>query len=271
MSILPLLACLCLLSTAAFGEANVVKLASTTSTQNSGLYDYLLPLIEADTGTSIKVIAVGTGQALKLGENGDVDMLVVHAPDQEKTFVDNGYGIARQEFMYNEFIVVGPDADTAKVRTAKTAVEAFTAISNSGVDGVAKFASRGDNSGTFFKEQSLWQKAGITPQGKWYLATGSGMGATLNIAAAANAYSLADSSTWLKFANKQNLVSLFAGDPVLFNQYSVILIPKQRHPHTNSESAQKVAAWLVSARGQQAINAYRINGKPAFTANAASN
>ncbi len=248
-----------------------VKLASTTSTQNSGLYDYLIPLIEADIGDEIKVIAVGTGQALKLGENGDADLLVVHAPDKEKAFVEAGFGIDRQPFMYNEFVVVGPASDPAKVKTAETAVAAFTDIARAGIAGKAKFASRGDNSGTHFKEQGLWKAANLKPEGEWYLSTGSGMGATLNTAVGMNAYTLSDSSTWLKFANKQNLVSVFSGDPVLFNQYSVILIPKKRHPHVNLEKAQAIAKWLLSKKGQQAINAYQINGQQAFTANADSN
>lgn len=245
-----------------------VTLASTTSTQNSGLYDYLIPLIEADINDKIKVVAVGTGQALKLGENGDADLLIVHAPDKEKTFVEAGHGINRQPFMYNQFVIVGSQTDPAHVGQSKTAAEALTAISQAGQAEKAQFISRGDNSGTHFKEKSLWQAANLTPQGKWYRESGSGMGATLNIAAAADAYTLSDSSTWLKFANKQNLTTLFSGDPALFNQYSVIVIPKVKHPHVNSEKAQAIAKWLLSEKGQTAINAYQINGKQAFTANA---
>lgn len=245
-----------------------VKLASTTSTQNSGLYDYLIPLIEADIGDKINVIAVGTGQALKLGENGDADLLVVHAPAKEKAFVDAGHGIDRQPFMYNQFVIVGPDADPAKVKSAKTAVQALTNIDRAGKAGKAQFVSRGDSSGTHFKEQALWKAANLPHVGKWYLESGSGMGATLNIAAASDAYTLSDSSTWLKFANKQQLTTVFSGDPTLFNQYSVILIPKEKHPHVQFDKAKAIAAWLVSEKGQKAIDAYQINGEQAFTANA---
>lgn len=245
-----------------------VKLASTTSTQNSGLYDYLIPLMEADIGDTINVIAVGTGQALKLGENGDADLLVVHAPDKEKAFVAAGHGTARQPFMYNQFVVIGPESDPAGVKTTTSAIEALTAIQRAGQSGTVKFVSRGDNSGTHFKEKQLWQQAKIQPGGKWYRESGSGMGATLNIAAASDAYTLSDSSTWLKFANKQHLQNLFSGDRVLFNQYSVILIPKEKYPHIQYQKAKAIADWLVSDKGQKAINAYQINGKQAFTANA---
>lgn len=253
----------------AFGAAQAdVKLASTTSTQNSGLYDHLIPLIEADIGEEINVIAVGTGQALKLGENGDADLLIVHAPAKEKVFVANGYGVSRLPFMYNEFVLVGPNTDPAEVKSAQTAVDAVAAIAAAGKTNRVRFVSRGDESGTHFKEKSLWKSAGIAPQGSWYLSTGSGMGATLNVAAASDAYTLSDSSTWLKFGNKQQLATVFSGDAVLFNQYSIILLPKDKHPHLNHQAAQKIADWLTSEKGQQAINTYHINGQQAFTANA---
>ncbi|MGY0400144.1 MAG: substrate-binding domain-containing protein [Ostreibacterium sp.] len=245
-----------------------VKIASTTSTQNSGLYDYLIPILEKAIDDKIKVIAVGTGHALKLGENGDADLLIVHAPDREKTFIDKGYGIDRRPFTHNQFIIVGPDKDPAGVKNLKTAVEAFSAIQASGKQKKIQFISRGDNSGTYYKEKSLWKIAHIAPKGGWYRESGSGMGTTLNIAAAMNAYTLSDSSTWLKFANKQNLTALFSGDPVLFNQYSVILIPKARYPHVQYDKAKAIADWLISKKGQQTINAYRIKGVQAFTANA---
>ncbi len=245
-----------------------VKIASTTSTQNSGLYDYLIPLIEADIGEKINVIAVGTGQALKLGKNGDVDLLIVHAPAKEKAFVKEGYGISRQPFMYNQFVVVGPKNDPAKVSQSKTATDALTAISQAGKKQTAQFISRGDNSGTHFKEKNLWKQANIQPKGEWYRESGSGMGATLNIAAASDAYTLSDSSTWLKFANKQNLKTLFSGDPTLFNQYSVILLPKQKYPHIKFKQSKAIAEWLISDKGQKAINVYQIKGQQAFTGNA---
>lgn len=245
-----------------------VKLASTTSTQNSGLYDYLVPLMEAEIGEEIQVVAVGTGQALKLGENGDADLLIAHAPSLEKAFVADGKGISRQPFMYNQFIIVGPRNDPANVQSAKTATDALTAIAIASNSGHATFASRGDNSGTHVKENMLWQLARIKPQGRWYLSTGSGMGATLNVAAANDSYTLADSSTWLKFANKQQLEIVFSGDPMLFNQYSVILLPKDKYQHIKAQQAKKIADWLISKKGQQAINAYQINDEQAFTANA---
>lgn len=260
------------LITLAFGLAQAdVKLASTTSTQNSGLYSYLIPLIEADIDEEINVIAVGTGQALKLGENGDADLLIVHAPALETAFVNSGKGVSRQPFMYNQFIVIGPESDPAGTKTAKTAVEALRKIADTGKQGKTQFASRGDNSGTHNQERTLWHAADITPQGKWYLSTGSGMGATLNIAAASDSYTLSDSSTWLKFGNKQQLETVFSGDPALFNQYSIILLPTDKHPHINAKAAQKIADWLVSDKGQKAINTYQINGKQAFTANAKPN
>ncbi len=245
-----------------------IKLASTTSTQNSGLYDYLIPLIEADIGEKINVIAVGTGQALKLAENGDADLLVVHAQTKEKAFIKAGHGTDRQPFMYNQFVIIGPKTDPADVKSAKTAVQALTRIDNAGQAGKAQFISRGDSSGTHYKEQNLWRAANLTHKGQWYLESGSGMGATLNIAAASNAYTLSDSSTWLKFANKQHLTTVFSGDPILFNQYSVILIPKEKYAHIQFDKAKAIADWLVSDKGQQAINAYQINGQQAFTANA---
>lgn len=245
-----------------------IKLASTTSTQDSGLYDYLIPLIEKDIGENINVIAVGTGQALKIAENGDADLLIVHAPAKEKAFVAAGHGFDRQSFMYNQFIIIGPSNDPAGIKDNETAAQALTNIEAAGKAGKAEFVSRGDSSGTHFKEQRLWEFAKLKHDGKWYLESGSGMGPTLNIAAASNAYTLSDSSTWLRFNNKQDLVMLFSCDPILFNQYSVILIPKEKHPHVKLEQAKAISAWLLSEKGQNAINAFKINGEQAFTANA---
>ncbi|MPV85393.1 hypothetical protein GCU85_01420 [Cardiobacteriales bacterium ML27] len=245
-----------------------VTIASTTSTQNSGLYDYLIPILEKEIGESIKVVAVGTGQALKLGENGDADLLIVHAPKKEIEFVSAGHGVDRRPFMYNEFFIVGPSENPAGLAVGQDVKTAFAAIEAAGQAGELTFASRGDDSGTHFREMMIWDAAAIAPQGDWYLQTGSGMGATLNIAAGKNAHTLTDSSTWLNFANKQNLVKLFAGNPILFNQYSVIRIPKEKYPHVNDDKAKQIADWLVSETGQSAINAYHIKGEQAFTANA---
>ncbi|MBS9778309.1 MAG: substrate-binding domain-containing protein [Gammaproteobacteria bacterium] len=245
-----------------------VILASTTSAQNSGLYDYLIPLIEEHIHDSVKVIAVGTGQALRLGENGDADILIVHAPEKEKEFISLGFGMNRQQFMYNNFLIVGSADDPARVQSSQTAREAFDRIQTVGKEKKTNFVSRGDDSGTHVKELSLWKNSPANSDGSWYLESGSGMGATLNIAIANEAYTLSDSSTWLSYKNKQNSVSLFAGDPVLFNQYSVILIPPKRHPHVNAKKAQAIADWLTSKEGQQAINSFTINGEQAFFANA---
>ncbi len=256
---------LCVMSNISYAD---IKIASTTSTENSGLFEYIIPIIEKNVNDKVKVIAVGTGQALNLGENGDVDLLIVHAPNKEKTFIKEGFGQDRKEFMYNKFIIIGPKDDQAKVKGVTSAVKALSNIAKSGQKKESKFISRGDSSGTHFKELELWQNSSLSPVGDWYLQTGSGMGATLNIAASTDAYTLADSSTWLKFNNKQNLQELFSDDKALFNQYSVILIPKTRFKDINYQGAKKVSDWLVSDEGQKIINSYKINNQQAFIANA---
>jgi tungstate transport system substrate-binding protein len=245
-----------------------VLMASTTSTEQSGLFGYLLPKVAAATGVQVKVVAVGTGQALDMARRGDADMLLVHDPAAEKRFVDEGFGVQRREVMYNDFVVIGPKQDPASVAGIKSTTEALAKIAKAG----AAFISRGDKSGTHGAELRLWRGANVTPPASgsaWYEEAGSGMGPTLNIASAKGAYVLADRGTWLNFRNRGDLVILVEGDPVLFNQYAVILVDPQKHPHAKLPAARRVADWLVSPEGQKTIGDYKINGEPLFFPNAA--
>ena len=254
-------------SLTANGAANDIKMASTTSTANSGLLDVLLPAFRQATGITVQVIAVGTGKAIRIAESGDADVLLVHHPEGEKSFVALGYGVERLEVMYNDFVIVGPNTDPANIAISQSIAEALQRIARS----KSAFISRGDDSGTHRKERSLWQDANIevdAASGSWYRETGSGMGTTLNIASAMHAYALTDRATWLQFANKGDLALLYAGDAALFNQYGVIAVNPQKHPHVNFAAAQIFIAWLTGADGQAAINAYRIQGEQAFFANA---
>lgn len=237
-----------------------ITVASTTSTDNSGLFAHILPRFEAESGISVRVVAQGTGQALETARRGDADVVLVHARAQEDKFVADGFGVERFDLMYNDFVIVGPSADPAGIRSSASAAEAMAAIADAG----AAFASRGDASGTHRAEQRLWQGADISPAGDWYLATGSGMGATLNTAAQIPAYTLSDRGTWLSFQNRGELVVLFEGDPVLFNPYGVILVNPERHPHVKAEEGQAFIDWLVSAEGQDAIADFTIGGEQLF-------
>ncbi|MBT6095108.1 MAG: extracellular solute-binding protein [Rhodospirillaceae bacterium] len=244
-----------------------ITVASTTSTRNSGLYESILPAFAKASGIDVRIVAVGTGQAIKLARNGDADVLFVHHKPSEEKFVADGFGIKRHDVMYNDFVIVGPKSDPAKIGGGSDAGVALLKISKSG----ASFASRGDDSGTHKKELGLWKIAGITPgkaSGSWYRETGSGMGATLNTASAMNAYALTDRGTWLKFANKGDLKVLIEGDKRLFNPYGVIVVNPAKHPHVKKADAQTFVDWLVSTEGQAAIGAYRIKGKQAFFPNA---
>ncbi len=203
-----------------------ITVASTTSTENSGLFDYILPMFREKTGIEVRVVAQGTGQALETGKRGDADVVFVHAKPAEEKFVAEGWGVQRFEVMYNDFVIVGPSEDPAGVADSDDAVAAMTAIEEAG----APFASRGDDSGTDKAEKALWAKAGITPGGDWYRETGSGMGATLNTAAEMQAYTLTDRGTWISFQNKGDLVIEYEGDPALFNQYGVILVNPEKYP-----------------------------------------
>jgi tungstate transport system substrate-binding protein len=255
---------LCLLATQTFAQEKFFILASTTSTQNSGLFDAILPNFTAKTGIQVRVVAVGTGQALRIARNGDADALLVHHRPSEDAFIAEGYGIERRDIMYNDFVIVGPADDPASIRTAPDAPSALAAIAKSG----ASFASRGDDSGTNKKEQELWQAAGITPKGKWYLESGSGMGATLNLASARQIYTLTDRGTWITFGNKGGMKLLFSGDKALFNPYGFVLIDPARFPHVKVTLARVFSDWLISEEGQRAIGNFRIDGYQAFCPNA---
>ena len=244
-----------------------ITVASTTSTEQSGLFRHLLPIFEKKTGIQARVVALGTGQSLDMGKRGDADVVFVHAKALEEKFVAEGYGVKRFEVMYNDFILVGPKSDPAGIGGSKDIVVALKKILQSG----AAFASRGDNSGTHFAELELWKAAGIDiarEKGPWYRDTGSGMGPTLNTASGMNAYALTDRGTWLSFKNRGNLVVSVEGDKRLFNQYGVILVNPAKHPHVKKDMGQAFIDWIVSREGQRAIAAYKINGEQLFFPNA---
>ncbi|MEX0367705.1 MAG: substrate-binding domain-containing protein [Ruegeria sp.] len=252
---------------AAQAEAPFIVVQSTTSTQNSGLLDYILPGFEAETGIEVRVVAVGTGQAIRNARNGDGDVLLVHAKAAEEEFVVEGWGVERFDVMYNDFVLIGPKSDPAEVGGGQDIVAALTAVSGAEVP----FASRGDDSGTHKAELRFWQAAGIdagAASGEWYRETGSGMGATLNIAAGMGAYALTDRATWIAFGNKGDLEVLVEGDPRLFNQYGVILVNPERHPGVRAEAGQRFVDWLVGQDGQAAIAAYQLEGQQLFFPNA---
>lgn len=267
---LVLLACIggLLLATASRAEEQSILLQSTTSTANSGLYDAILPLFSNKTGIKVHVVAVGTGQAIKNARNGDGDVLLVHARSAEEKFVAEGYGVQRFDVMYNDFIIVGPAADPARIAGIRDATTALQQIAQS----EARFASRGDNSGTHKKEMSLWKSAGIDPtaaSGAWYRETGSGMGATLNAAVGMDAYALTDRGTWISFKNKGDFQILVAGDANLFNQYGVILVNPEKHPHIKADAGQAFIDWILSDAGQSAIASHTLEGQQLFFPNAA--
>ncbi len=244
-----------------------ITVASTTSTQNSGLYDHILPKFTANTGIKVRVIAVGTGQAVRMARNGDADVLFVHHKASEEKFVADGFGVRRFDVMVNDFVLLGPKSDPAIVGGEEDITKALSKIA----EAEAAFASRGDDSGTHKKELSLWKASGADPtaaSGSWYRETGAGMGATLNTASAMNAYVLTDRATWLKFKNKGALKILVEGDERLFNQYGIILVNPRRHPHVKAKAAQAFIDWVLGAEGQAAIGAYRIEGRQAFFPNA---
>lgn len=251
-----------------WADDKTLTLASTTSTQNSGLYDYLFPIFEAETGIHVKVVAVGTGQALRIARNGDADLLIVHHRASEEAFVADGYGVERFDVMYNDFVLIGPRSDPAGVGSEQTVSGALSSIDQH----QSVFVSRGDDSGTHKKERELWAKAEITPTGSWYREIGAGMGAALNMSSAVDAYTLSDRGTWLSFGNKQDLELLFSGDMTLRNPYSAIVVNPKRYPHVNNQAATQLLEWLISAHGQQLIGAFRIEGQQLFCpfANAAS-
>jgi len=247
--------------------AEFIIVQSTTSTQNSGLYDALLPRFTAEAGIEVRVVAVGTGQAIKNARNCDGDVLLVHARTAEEAFVAAGFGVARADVMYNDFVIVGPAADPAGVAGSRDAAAALAAIRSAR----APFASRGDDSGTHKAELALWRAAGIDPaaeSGGWYRETGSGMGATLNLATGMGAYALTDRATWITFANKGGHRIAVEGDAAMFNQYGVILVSPERCPNVKAAAGQRFIDWLLSDEGQAAIAAYRRGGQQLFFPNA---
>lgn len=241
------------------GEKRLI-LASTTSTQNSGLYNYLLPTFTKETGIDVHVVAVGTGQALRIARNGDADILVVHHRASEDAFIAQGFGLKRADLMYNDFVIVGPLSDPAAITKSKKISEAFYRLAKS----KALFISRGDESGTHFKEIALWQQAAVAPQGDWYREIGAGMGAALNMAAAVNAYVLTDRGTWLSFNNKGNLALLFEGGTELLNPYGIIVVNPAKHPHVKVNLATILYDWMISDRGQNLIAAFTQHGQQLF-------
>ncbi|MDR5898689.1 substrate-binding domain-containing protein [Halomonas vilamensis] len=241
-----------------------ITLASTTSTENSGLFDALLPQFKEATGIAVRVVAVGTGQAFEIARRGDADSLLVHDTAGEQRFIENGDASERADVMVNDFVLIGPSDDPAKVSEAQRTIEALASIAKA----QAPFASRGDDSGTHRAEQRLWERAGVAPGGDWYRELGSGMGPTLNIAAAMDAYVMADRATWLAFENPQNLTLLFEGDDELFNQYGSLLLSEEKHPHVKHDLAEQWHQWLLSDEGQQAIAAFEVKGQPLFFPNA---
>ena len=248
-----------LLVTSAFAQERL-RLATTTSTDNSGLLNVLNPLFEEKHDIMVDVIAVGTGKALRLGENGDVDILMVHAPAAEKAFVAKGHGNARLPVMHNDFVIIGPPDDPAGIGTAANIADAMKKIAT----GVPGFISRGDDSGTHRKELSLWQAAGLEPGGERYLSVGQGMGAVIKIADDKQAYTLSDRGTYLAFSGKIGLKILFSGDASLFNPYHVILLNEERHPHINSGLARQYADFIRSAEGQKIIADFKIGDEQLF-------
>ena len=242
--------------------------SSTTSTENSGLFDYLLPLFEKKTGIKVKVVARGTGAAIEMGKRGDADVALVHAKEQELKAVEEGFFVNRHDVMYNDFVVISPANDPAKIKGIKSAEDAFKKIA----DGSFLFVSRGDNSGTNTKELSIWKKVGIEPKGqKWYLEVGQGMEKTQRVANEKRAYTLTDRGTWLatKDKDKLEMVIVLEGDPILFNQYGVMAVNPEKHKHVKYKEATEFINWLISKEGQQAIGSFKDkNGNPLFIPNA---
>nr|WP_328809262.1 substrate-binding domain-containing protein [Roseibium aggregatum] len=251
----------------ALAEDKFIIVQSTTSTQNSGLFDYLLPLFKDKTGVEVRVVAVGTGQAIKNAANGDGDVLFVHSRPSEEKFVADGLGVSRADVMYNDFVIVGPSSDPAGVAGSNDVTASLKKIAES----KAAFASRGDDSGTHKAELRLWKAAGIDPganSGDWYRETGSGMGATLNTGTGMDAYIMTDRATWIAFGNKGDYTIAVEGDPKMFNQYGVILVNPKVHEHVKADMGQEFIDWILSKEGQDAIASYKVDGQQLFFPNA---
>jgi tungstate transport system substrate-binding protein len=258
---------LVVLSAAALAADKEIICASTTSTDNSGLFSYILPMFEKKTGIKVKVVARGTGAAIEMGKRGDADVAFVHAKEQELKAVEEGFFVNRHEVMYNDFVIIGPNNDPANIKGIKSTDEAFKKIAGS-----SSFVSRGDNSGTHTKELAIWKKVGIEPKGqKWYLEVGQGMEKTQRIANEKRAYTLTDRGTWLatKDKDKLDMVIVLEGDPVLFNQYGVMAVNPEKHKHVKYKEAMEFVNWLISKEGQQAIGSFKDkNGNQLFIPNA---
>lgn len=250
-----------------FANQKTVLVQSTTSTANSGLYDYLLPQFQAQTDITVNVVAVGTGQAIRNASNCDADVLLVHAKQAEQQFVSDGYGVQRHDLMYNDFVLVGPASDPAAVADAPDITSALESIAAS----QSIFASRGDDSGTHKKETSLWLHTKTDPteySGKWYRETGSGMGATLNIAIGMDAYTITDRATWINFKNPGQHKILLEGDDKLFNQYGIVLVNGKKCPDSNTQGGQQFINWMIGDAGQSAIASYKLRDQQLFYPNA---
>jgi len=257
----------CVLVGSAHAQQRYITVASTTSTEQSGLFKHLLPQFEKKTGIQVRVVALGTGQALDMGRRGDADVVFVHARPLEERFLAEGFGVKRQDVMYNDFVLIGPKSDPAKVRGGKDALEAFRKVRSAR----APFVSRGDRSGTHFAELEIWQAAGIDiakDKGPWYRDTGQGMGPALNTAVGMNAYILSDRGTWLSFKNRGDLAVLVEGDKRLFNQYGIMLVNPAKHPNVKQALGQAFIDWIVAPEGQNAIASYKVNGEQLFFPNA---
>lgn len=262
-----MLCALALAANPAAAQQQSIVIASTTSTQDSGLFGHILPLFKAASGIDVKVVAQGTGQALETGRRGDADVVFVHAKPQEEKFVAEGYGVRRYDVMYNDFVLIGPKSDPAKVRGGGDVLIALKAIHAASTP----FVSRGDKSGTHAAELALWQAVGLDPASskpRWYREIGQGMGAALNTAGAMGAYVLSDRATWLSFKNRDELELLVEGDARLFNQYGIILVNPARHPSVKAAAGQAFIEWIISKPGQDAISGYKINGAQLFFPNA---
>lgn len=242
----------------------MLRLATTTSTDNSGLLDYLLPEFKKDTSIEVQTIAVGTGKALRLGRDGDVDVVLVHARNAEQAFIDSGFGVERFDVMYNDFVLIGPHDDPAQISDSESVIEVLRKIR----DTKSNFISRGDDSGTHKKELNLWQAVNYSPQGDWYKSVGQGMGKVIQIANELGAYTMTDRGTWLAYQSKANLALLYQGDPPLFNPYGIIAVNPTKHEHINHAGAESLISWLTSPRGQRLIGEFKVQGELLFIPNA---
>ena len=245
-------------------SSSLLRLATTTSTDNSGLLNYLLPEFKKDTSIEVQTIAVGTGKALRLGRDGDVDVVLVHAKNAEQAFINSGFGVERFDVMYNDFVLIGPPADPAHISDSESVIEVLKKIR----DTKSIFISRGDDSGTHKKELSLWQSATYSPRGDWYKSVGQGMGEVIQIANELGAYTMTDRGTWLAYQSKANLALLYQGDPPLFNPYGIIAVNPKKHDHVNHAGAESLISWLTSSRGQHLIGEFKVEGEQLFIPNA---